>query len=227
MNAVKILDLENDGKLNMAVDGNYLYIRCKNDIYKFNTTDMTPVAKNNIFKKDGRARGLKIFGEKIFLYDFLDLYILNKVDLQVSDVIRFGASLSSDVCGAMWFDSPNVYVKIRNGRIYTLNLETKDVIKHEVAESSFWAHCVTENSVYIGTYKGELIEIDKTDLRTIRKIQLSRKNIYEVIFHNGLIYSVSQDTTLKIINMESFEIIHNIKKAVRGMSNILGFMKTI
>jgi len=222
MKTIKILEMENDGKLNVAVDGSHLYIRCRNDMYMFNLSDMNLVAKKNIFKKDGRARGLKIFGEKIFLYDFLDLYILHKDDLQVLDIIRLGVNLSSDVCGAMWFDSPNVYVKIRNGRIYDLNIETKDVKKHDISDSSFWAHCVTEKSVYIGTYKGDLIEIDKADLHVKRKIQLCRKNIYAVKFHNSLLYSVSQDTTLKAVDVKSFEIVHNIRKAIRGMSDILG-----
>ena len=222
MKIIKLFDLENDGKLNMAVDGRYLYIRCKNDVQKYNIADMSLVSKNTIFKKAGKARGLEIFGDKIFLYDFLDLYILNKFDLHVIDVIRLGENLSSDVCGTMWFDSPNVYGKIRNGWIYELNIESKEFVKNKIADSSFWAHNVFDNKVYIGTYKGELIETDKTNLHINQIIQLCRKNIYDIIIHNGLLYTVSQDTTLKAIDSVSFEIIHNIRKAVRGMAKILG-----
>jgi len=226
MKTVKLIDLENDGKLNMAVDGVYLYIRCKNDIHKYDLTDTGLETKNTVFGKDGRARGLTVFGDKIFLYDFLDLYILDKGNLQVLDKIRLGTNLSSDVCGAMWFDPPNVFVKIRNGWIYDLNIETRETIKHAVSDSSFWAHCVIENKVYAGNFAGELIEFDKNGLQVKRKMQLCRKNIYDIIFHDGLLYSVSQDATLKAVDPESLGIVHDIKKAVRGMASILGIHGT-
>jgi hypothetical protein len=38
METNKILDLENDG-LNMVADGQFLYIRCKRDMCKYDLTD--------------------------------------------------------------------------------------------------------------------------------------------------------------------------------------------
>ena len=116
MEITKLFDLENDG-LNMVVDEQFLYIRCMKDMYKYNLSDMNLAAHNTVFKKDGKARGFSIFGEYIFLYDFLDLYIMGKCDLQVIDSIRLGVKLSSDVGGVMDFDSQIAYVSIRNGRM--------------------------------------------------------------------------------------------------------------
>jgi len=55
MDAIKILDLENDG-LNMATDEQFLYILCKRTFCKYDFTDMSLTAQNVIFKKDGKAR---------------------------------------------------------------------------------------------------------------------------------------------------------------------------
>ena len=55
MDAIKILDLENDG-LNMAADERFFYIRCKRTFCKYDFTDMCLMAQNVIFKKDGKAR---------------------------------------------------------------------------------------------------------------------------------------------------------------------------
>ena len=222
MDAVKILDLKNDGKINMAVDGEYLYIRCLNAMYKYDAQNMRLAARNEIFKKDGKSRGFDIFGDLIFLKDFLDLYILRKDDLQMVDMVRLGENLSSDVGGVMWFDAPNVYVKIRNGKIYNLNINTKEIVRHDVTDSSFWAYCIVDDKIYAGTVKGDLAEIDKEILTVSRKISLGRMNIYNVVYRDGLLYTLSQDTNIKVVDVSSFEIAATVRNAARGMSNLLG-----
>ena len=118
---IKLLNMENNG-MNMAIDGQFLFILCNLTIYKYDLTTMSLIAQNVIFKKDGKARGISIFGENIFIHDFLNLHILEKNSLKVKEVLRLGENVSSDVCGVMWVDSTKVYVKIRNGWIYVLDL---------------------------------------------------------------------------------------------------------
>ena len=98
MDTIKIFDLENDG-LNMAEDGQFLYIRCKRAVHKYALADMSLAAPNIVFKKDGKARSLSICDKYILLTDFCDLYILDKDTLQVQDVLRLGMNLSSDIWG--------------------------------------------------------------------------------------------------------------------------------
>ena len=217
----KIFDIENDG-LNMAVDGKYLYMCCNRSMYKYDLDRMSIEVQNELFKKDGKARGFSIFNDFVFLWDFLDLYILNKDNLDIIDVLRLGENLSSDVCGTMWFDSPKVYVKIRNGWIYVLDITTKKIDKIQVSDTSFWSDCVTEKYLFVGTVNGELLEIDKASLETTRKIQLCKKNIYSIVYENGLLYTVSQDQTIKVVDSVSLEIISVAKKAVVGMVDIVG-----
>ena len=221
----KILDIENDG-VNMAVDGQFLYIRCKRAMGKYNLTDMSLAAHNVIFKKDGKARGFAIYGDRVFLTNFCDLYILNKSDLQIQDVLRMGADLSSDIWGSE-FNAGKAYIALRNGKMALLDIDTKRISIHEISDSSFWDYCVVDNRIYAGTVKGELIEADTDDMRVIRKVELCKKNIYSVVFGDGMIYTVSQDTSLKAVDAASLETVCVVKKAVRGMAKIIGIYKDV
>lgn len=137
----KMFDLENDG-LNMATDGQFLFIRCKRVIYKYSLSDMSQVEQNVLFKKDGKARSLSVFDKYVLLTDFCNLHILNKGDLQ--ELVH-----------------------------------------------------------------GKLIEIDKSDMRVNRKTELSKnKNIYSVLFNGGLLYMVSQDRTIKVVDITSLEVVN-------------------
>jgi hypothetical protein len=220
MEITKILDLDNDG-LNMAADVQFLYIRCKRDIHKFDLTDMSLAAHNVIFKKDGKARNFSIYDKYVFLTDFCDLYILRKNDLQVTEILRLGEDLSSDL-GSVRFDPQKAYISIRNGKMAVMDINTRVVSKFDISASSFWDHCVVGNRVYVGTVKGELIEIDTGNMRVIHKTELCKKNIYSVVYSDGMIYTVSQDTTIKAVDASSLEIVHAAKNAVRGMARILG-----
>ena len=50
---------------------------------------------------------------------------------------------------------------------------------------------------YAGTVKGELVEIDRASLQIIRGKTLGNKNIYTVLLDEGIIYTISQDMSLK------------------------------
>ena len=221
MEKVKILDIENDG-LNIATDGQYLYIRCRRSMYIYTLTDMRFVAENIIFKKDGKARAFSFNEDYIFLTDFCDLYILRKNDLHISEVIRLGADSSSDL-GAVRFDGLRAYISIRNGKMAVMDIGTKTVSNADISESSSWDFCVVGNRIYTGTVNGELIETDTRDMQLIRRIELCRKNIYSVVHHNGMIYTVSQDMTIKTVDINTLEVACVAKKAVKGMTRILGF----
>lgn len=223
MDAIKILDLENDG-LNMATDEQFLYILCKRTFCKYDFTDTSLTAQNVIFKKDGKARAFSICEKYIVLTDFCDLYVLNKNNLHVIEVMRLGENLSSDL-GVVRFNEKSAYISIRNGKVAVMDLETLSVEKFDINESSSWDHCVVGNRIYTGTVIGDLIETDTTSMQQLRKIKLCKKNIYSVVYHNEIIYTVSQDMTIKAVNAETFDIISVANKAVKGMTRILGLYK--
>jgi hypothetical protein len=120
MNITKLLSIENDG-LNMAAEGQFLYLRCMRAMYKYDLTDMRLTAQNSIFKKDGKARNFSICGAFIFLTDFCDLYILEKENLRIIRVIRLGEDLSSDL-GTVRFGHGKAYICIRNGKMAVMDI---------------------------------------------------------------------------------------------------------
>ena len=219
-----LLDLENDG-LNMAVDGQSLYIRCRKAMYKYALNDMSLTAHNDVFKKDGKARSLSICGKYAFLTDFCDLHILEKENLQTIDVIRLGTDLSSDL-GSVRFGAQKAYICIRNGKIAVMDMSTRECKRYDISSSSYWDHCVVGDCLYAGTVQGELIEIDTGSMKVNRQIALGKKNIYSVVLHENFIYTVSQDMTIKATSIDSFEVACVAKKAVRGMAKILGIYKS-
>jgi hypothetical protein len=217
---IQLIGVENDG-LNMAADEQFLYIRCKRAMYKYDITDMSLTAHNVIFRKDGKARNFSVCDAYVFLIDFCDLYLLDKSDLRVAEVIRLGTDLSSDL-GAVRFGPQKAYISIRNGKMAAIDMATRDIGKFDISDSSFWDHCVAGNRIYAGTVKGELLEIDTNDMQVIKKIMLGKKNIYSVVLSGRLIYTVSQDMTIKAVHADSFETVCTAKKAVSGMARILG-----
>ena len=143
MEIAKVLDLENDG-LNMAIDGQFLYIRSKRTMYKYMLSDMGLVAEKVILRKDGKSRSLSICEKYIFLIDFCDLYLLHKDNLSIADVLHLGVDLSSDL-GAVRFDEQRAYITIRNGSMAVMDIDTKTVINSTISDSSSWDFCIVGN----------------------------------------------------------------------------------
>lgn len=218
--AVKILDMDSDG-LNMAAEGNFLFIRRNRAMYKYDLRDMSVAARAEVFKKDGKARGFSICRSYIFLTDFCDLHILDKETLRVAESFRLGEDLTSDL-GAVRFGAEKAYICVRNGRMAVMDLATKAVVRYDISDSSFWDHCVADGMIYAGTVKGELIKIGARDMRILNKTNLCKKNIYSVVYDEGAVYTVSQDATVKSVAADTFETLAAAKKAVRGMAKLLG-----
>lgn len=216
----KILDLENDG-LNIAVDGQFIYVRCKRSMYKYDAADRSLAAHAVPFKKDGKARGFSVGDQYIFLTDFCDLHILRKDTLQTVEVLRLGEDLSSDL-GVVRFRAQKAYVGIRNGVIAVMDIKARTSERFTLSDSSFWDFCIVDNRIYAGSVRGELLAIDADTMRITNQAEICKKNIYSVVPDSGLIYVVSQDMTIKAVKAESFEMVCVAKKAVKGMARILG-----
>lgn len=220
---MKILELENDG-LNMAADERFLYIRCKRTFYKYDLDGRCLTARNVVFKKDGKARGFSICDKYIFLTDYCDLYVLDKLTLETVKTMRIGENRSSDL-GVVRFDERKAYINIRNGKMAVMDLETLTYETVCIDVSSSWDHCVVGERLYTGTVIGDLVETDAVSMEPLRKIKLCKKNIYSVVHSNDILYTVSQDTTIRAVDVKTFECIGVANKAVTGMARIIGFYK--
>ena len=215
-----ILSMENDG-LNLAVDADRLYVRCKRTMHSYALKDMVQTAHAVIFKKDGKARGFSFFENGIFLTDFCDLYMLDKDSFQVSGVYRIGQDASSDL-GVVRFGGSNAYLAMRNGGMAVMDVDTRAVSLHQPDDVSFWDFCITKDRIYAGTVRGELLEIDAQTVQVLRRVSLGKKNIYSVVPRGRRLYTVSQDASIKAVDMDALAVAAQAKKAVCGMARILG-----
>ena len=164
----------------MAADGQFLYVRCRRDMYKYDLRDMSCAAHNPVFKKDGRARCFSMGEKHVFLIDFCDLYILDKDDLRTVAVMRLGKDLSSDLV-AVRCDAKRAYISVRNGKLAVVDMSLGEAESTVIAETSAWDLCVAGSRIYSGTVAGELIETDALSLRPLRRIELCKKNIYTAL----------------------------------------------
>ena len=211
METIKILDFENNG-VRIAADGKFLYLGSKGTISKYRLSDMSLTAhiaiKDNTKKKTVYSMlWFSIFDEYIFAWDFCDLYVVLKEDLQLLYTVRLGKNSSSDVCGVLDFDKANACVNIRNGIIDVFDINTRQTTRFEISNSTIWAHCIVGDRIYCGTAKGELLEIERLTMRVIRKIQLTKNMaIYSVAFYNDMLYTTSEKS-IKVVDANTFEIV--------------------
>jgi hypothetical protein len=206
-----IFDLPNDG-LNMAAGGEFLYVRCKRDMLKYNLADRSLAARNTIFKKDGKARILAMGDGFLALRDFCDLYILDN-DLQVTHAERIGGNLSSDLC-AVECTGGKAYMSIRNGAFAVMDTATKSVERRKLTEASTWDMALAGDKLYAGTTSGELLEIAAGDLRLLRRVQLCKPNVHSVLHHEGTLYAASRDGALRALDTAAFEVTNTAPKAL-------------
>ena len=223
MEAVKILDIKSDG-LNMALDDNSLYVRCGRVIHKYNLSDMKMAASNEVFKKDGKSRNLAVSDNYIALYDFCELYVLNKDDLRVVYNIRLGENQSSDIT-AVHCDAAKAFVSIRNGSMAVVDIITQNVEKYKFSDKSAWDFAIADKYLYVGTTGGELFRINKLDMRITNDIQLCKPNVHSVLPCDDVLYTMSRDKILRVLKTVDFETVHMVKKAASTSARLLGAHK--
>lgn len=213
MQIVKLLALENNG-LNMAVDEEFFYARCKKNMLKYKLSDMSLITQNTIFKKDGKARNFIVHKDYIFLKDFCDFYILRKDNLEVVEALRIGTDSSSDICGNIGSDAQNVYINQRGGFISKIDIATKAIDKIQIGNASFWNMSVTDKNIYLGAVDGKLVELNKADMSVSKEKSLGKGNIYSVILDDDILYTVSSNGTLQAISVANFETVRIVKKVL-------------
>lgn len=221
MEMTRLFELDNDG-LNMAVDGDFLYLLSKRAICRYSLSGAEGMAQKPLFKKNGKARTLAVSGSRVYVTDFCDLYILKKDDLEVVDVVRIGVDLSSDLLGIIAVTGGKVYCKARHGVIAAYSLEAKAIERYVISEESFWSHCAIGDRLYLGTVKGELLELNGNSLEAMRRANVCKKNIYDIAHSEGALYMTTQDRTIVAVRADTLEITRGAKKAVGGMALILG-----
>lgn len=216
----QVIALENDG-LNLCAGDHHIYIRHGKYVSQYEYPAMREVTSRQVFKKDGKSRGIYVSGDRLFVRDFCDLYELDRGTLAVTRTWTLGSNASTDIC-AMGCDLQSVYACIRNGEMKVIHRETGEAAAYPLCCVSAWAITADEGVLYLGTVEGEILAVSKADMRLLRRKQIHKKNIYRVIIEKGLLYTASQDGALQITRAADFTAVCVAPKALTNMTTIAG-----
>ena len=199
---------------------------CGKDLLKIDKQSHEIIHQKAVFEKEGLSRKLIADDERIFIYDFCTLYVLNQRNYELLGKWQLGHDLSSDICGIA-VDNDTIYCSIRNGKIITLDKQSYRAKEFIVSESSMWSMKTYGHYLVCGTVDGKLLLLDKSALSIEKNLVLGRKNIGSLHIDGGTLYAASHDGKLFKIGMEHFEIetfTKNVHKKMFACAGICGDM---
>ena len=206
------------------VTEHYIDCMCGKDLLKIDKHSRSIICQRAVFEREGLSRKLIADDERIYIYDFCTLYILNQKNYELIDKWQLGHDLSSDICGIA-VDAAAVYCSIRNGKIITLDEQSYQIKEFAVSESSMWSIKTYDQYLLAGTVDGKLLLLDKSTLSIEKNLNLGKKNIGSLHIGEGSLYASSHGGKLFKIGVGSFEVETSQKNAHRKMFDCAGICK--
>lgn len=219
----RLYAIDNNG-LVMQTEGQNLYILNNKTLLIYNSDNKVLVQSKEVFNKKGKSRDFIIDGNSIYMKDFCALYEYDKNSLSLLNKWILGTDLSSDI-NKIDNDNQNVYASIRNGTLAVINKSSKDVIYYKISEYSMWDYIVTPDYLLAGSVNGELIIIGKNGFNVLQSIHLHKKNLKSLYLFNDLIFTASQDLSMKIVDIKNLEMKLEVKNCHKKMFAIIGSYK--
>ncbi len=197
---------------------------CGKDLLKIDKHSRDIICQRTVFEKEGLSRKLIADDERIFIYDFCTLYVLNQKNYELLGKWQLGNDLSSDICG-MAVDHDTLYCSIRNGKIITLDKQSYLMKEFIVSDSSMWSMKTYDPYLICGTVDGKLLLLDKSTLSIEKKLVLGKKNIGSLYIDGEILYAASHDGKLFKMGMRNFEVETSMKNAHKKMFVCAGICK--
>lgn len=238
MERIRVLDFETDpweknkqylkeSKAACKVYGQHLYITHEDDMYKYDLEKMCMATDRIALDIDGR---FSFFADDyIFLVSVQNLYVIDKNDFVSKNVVTLkeafdlgGKYPTSDLGGVFHFNNSKVYISVRNGWIYILDIVKKEVEKIQIYPHSCWQVFDIGDRFYFGTVKGELIEMDKSNLQIMRKTKISQTNLASMAIYDDKFYTIARDERIRVIDIATHEVIHMTNKVVGTQATLAG-----
>lgn len=189
-----------------------------------NTKDL--ICQKTVFEKDGLSRKLTADDEKIYVYDFCTLYVIDQKSYELLGKWQLGHDLSSDICGIA-VDNDTIYCSIRNGKIITLDKQSYLIKEYIVSESSMWSIKIYGSNLICGTVDGNLLLLDKSTLSIEKRLVLGKKNIGSLYINEKNLYAAGHDGKLFKIGMSNFEVETSVKNAHQKMFACAGICENM
>lgn len=216
----QLIKLENDD-LHVVIKKEFIYVLHGKFISKYCYNTKNSIVTEKIFSKEGKARSLHYYNDRIYIQDFCDLYEINPASLEIIYKWKLGIDATSDIC-RLYFEEKNIYVTIRGGIIKVIDNQSREVKSYNISGSSSWAISGGGKFLYVGTVNGKVLKVKKSNMEILLNKSIHKKNVYSVIIENDLLFTISLDGTLKMLSVEDFEVKKIVKQNISNMSSILG-----
>lgn len=146
---------------------------CSKDLIKIDKHSRDIICQKTVFEKEGLSRKLIADDERIFIYDFCTLYILNQKNYELIGKWQLGNDLSSDICGTV------------DGKLLLLYKSTLSVVKNLVlGKKNIGSLYIDGDTLYAASHDGKLFKICIKNF----EIETSTKNVHKKMFVCAGIY---------------------------------------
>lgn len=207
----------------MKIKDNFLYLCADKELIKLDLKTLTVISRNTIFPKNGKSRDFIIDQDYIYFREFCTCFKIHANNLSIVNQWKLGQDLSSDICG-ITSDGTYFYAGLRNGPLATIHKETNEVNYHHVSDASIWTLKI-DKYLYGGNVNGELLKIDKQTHKVLQCQSIHKKNLKSLLLTSNQVYTASQDLSVGIIDLATFNCIARIKKCHNKMFYIVGIWK--
>jgi len=200
--------------------GNILYIISGKEFVKVDCITGEVLQKAEPFFQNNKTRDFVIDKDAIYCRDFYRLYKIELETMEIIDRWELGSDLSSDVC-ALGYDETNIYVCIRNGGLSVIHKNSGEMKSYKISESSIW-DIIVGDYIYAGNVEGELLVIDKADIKILKKKAVHKKNLKSLLPVGDVIYTASQDLSVAKVDTETLVIKDHRKRCHKKMFYFAG-----
>jgi WD40 repeat protein len=202
-----------------------VYLLSDRRVQVFDANTRARVQETQLFEKDGLARSFAVDADYIYCTDFVQLYVLDKLSLELIAQLQLGQDLSSDIC-SVTVDQNHVYLGIRNGPVVRVRKGLwEGVESYPLSTSSIWTMHHAATRIFAGNVEGQLLEIDPVSMSVTRQVQAHRQNLKSLCIAGNLIGTASQDKALAFWDRETLELVKVKRNAHKKAFAIAGIWK--
>jgi len=81
---------------------------------------------------------------------------------------------------------------------------------------------IISDSIYAGNVDGDLLEIDKSNIKILRKKTIHKNNLKSLLLAEDLIYTASQDLSIAKVDKNTLDLIACQKRCHKKMFYLAG-----
>ena len=204
-----------------SVQGKKLSVLCGRELLLVDVPSAQIQTRKTVFEKDGFARFTAMNEKTVVVSDFTRVYAFSRCDFSEKGSYVLGEDLTSDVC-SLYADEKFAYAGIRNGSLARIDLESGEVSRHVLSDSSSWAITGWKDKLLCGTVGGALVMLSKETMEKEACLQVSKQNLRSLCVCEDTLYIASQDKRVYEIDLPRFSLVRKSGILHQKMFDIAG-----